>query len=80
MSYEEISAKHVSGKKEYRCEWCNEAIPKGEKHLSRAYRFEGTFTAGRMHLDCETAMDKSDRALLSEGFYPGECKRGEVLT
>lgn len=79
MAYDEISAKHVTGRKDYSCEWCATKIPKGEKHLARAYRFEGDFISGRMHLDCEEAMDRSAWDLVSEGWMPGEQKRGEAL-
>lgn len=79
MSYEEIQSKHVKGRKDHSCEWCNETITKGETHLYRAYRFEGDFNAGRMHLECEKAMDRSPYDLVSEGFYPGECSRGQAL-
>lgn len=78
-SYTEISYKHVIGRKDYRCEWCDQLIPKGEKQMYRAYHFEGDFNTGRMHLECEVAMDKSDRELISEGWLPGDCKRGELM-
>lgn len=79
MSYEEIRATHPKAKKEYSCEWCNQKILVGEKHLSRAYKFDGDFNSGRMHLECEDAMNRSRYDLLAEGFYPGESARGESL-
>ena len=57
MDYVELGAKHVIGKKEYRCEWCPEPILKSEKHLSRRYVLEGECRTGRMHLECEKAFE-----------------------
>jgi hypothetical protein len=78
MSYEEIRASYPRAKKEYRCEWCNEAITIGEKHLSRAYKFDGYFRSARMHLECENAMTKYPDDL--DGWSPGQFKRGEFTT
>lgn len=80
MSYEEIRATHHRARKEYKCEWCNELIKVGEKYLSRAYKFDGDFNSGQMHLECEDAMNRSRYDLISEGFYPGECTRGMAMT
>lgn len=76
MSYSEISATYPKARKEYRCEWCNQKILVGEKHLSRAYKFYGEFQSGRMHLECESAMEKSDNGILSDGWGPGYMERG----
>lgn len=78
MSYEEISAKHVVGRKEYFCEWCSESISKGEKHFVRFYAFEGQTNSGRMHLECEMAMGDEDPQNLSEGWTPGDYRRGST--
>ncbi len=78
MSYEEISCAKVKGKKQYRCEWCPEKIEIGELHFTRAYKFCGEFNSGRMHLECLSAMEKSDRDQMSDGWFPGKFKRGEV--
>ena len=79
LSYEEIRASHHKAKKEYPCEWCNEKILVGEKYLSRVYRFEGDFNAGRMHLECEQGMKNSSYDAVLEGWYPGEFNRGESV-
>lgn len=77
MGYTELSASYPRGRKDYRCEWCAEKIPKGEKHFYRAYHWEGDFSTGRMHLECEKAMEKSLDA--GEGWMPGEPARGVTL-
>jgi hypothetical protein len=78
MSYEEISYVHPKARKEHWCDWCGEKILKGEKHLSRAYKFQGEFMTGRMHLECENSMKKTHRDILSEGWTEGQFKRGET--
>lgn len=77
MSYEEISTSHPQARKDYSCAWCNEVIAKGERHFSRVYKYEGDFTSGRMHLECEVAMYKADRDELAEGWTPGDYPRGK---
>ena len=77
MSYTELQSKHVVGRKRYRCDWCDEWIEKGEKQLYRAFVFQGEFGDGRMHLECEAAMDKTPRDDLVDGWLPGDFKRGE---
>ena len=79
MAYEEIRAAHPVARKDYRCEWCAQTISKGEKHLHRVYRFEGDFNDGRMHLECEVAMDKSPWDEVADGWVAGEPQRGVTL-
>ena len=76
MSYTELKYNHPTGRKDHQCEWCGENIPKGEKHMSRSYIFDGDFIAGRMHLECETAMKKSPKDEISEGWCFGSNQRG----
>lgn len=80
MSYEEIRASYPKGRKAYVCEWCAQYINKGEKHFYRYYIFEGDRNEGRMHLECEKAMDKSPSEMVSEGWMPGKQERGEPLS
>lgn len=80
MSYEEIKSSHPKAKKQYTCIWCNGKIEIGEKHLSRAYKYEGDFQSDRMHLECEQGMNKSPHDIIAEGFLPGSFERGEVMS
>ncbi len=75
MSYTEISASYPTGRKDYSCEWCSQKIICGEKHFQRTYVFEGDFTNGRMHLECEKAMNKTSPHELSDGWAPGDYSR-----
>ena len=77
MSYESISAKYVKARSEHQCVWCGEKILKGEDHLSRAYRFDGSFQRDRVHAECEKAMGVDDDA--SEGFEPCNQERGKTI-
>lgn len=76
MSYEEISTGRPQARKDYRCEWCNETIAKGDRHFYRVYKFEGDFNSGRMHLECMLAMDKAPKDELEGGWTPGDYPRG----
>lgn len=80
MSYEEISHKEVTGRKDYKCEWCGQTISKGDKHISRAYKFDGDFGAGRMHFECAQAMRDSSHDALADGWGFGELDRGVPMT
>ena len=79
MAYEEISSSHPVARKDYSCEWCSEKIVKGEKHFQRFYIWEGCRNNGRMHLECEEAMDKSPHENLMYGWCPGDPNRGEPI-
>ena len=72
MSYQLISEAHPVARKEYKCIWCGEKILKGEKYLYRFYKYEGDLNSGRMHLECEEAMEGSN----VESWEAGEFKRG----
>ena len=76
MSYKDISSKHVVGRKQYICVWCDEDIPRGKRHLSRFYKMEGDTISDRMHIECERAMIKMPHADVCDGFTRGEFKRG----
>ncbi len=60
------------GRKDYRCEWCGETIPKGEKHMHFVGVWEGEWQNYRMHDECteQYHIDCSE-----DGFYPFENKR-----
>jgi hypothetical protein len=62
-------------KKDYVCEWCGQKIPKGEKHLSRVFKFEGDFNTGRMHLECEQDMKQAPFHDLEDGWVFGSNDR-----
>lgn len=78
-NYTELSLTTPVGRKDYRCEWCNEIITKGTKHVARTYIFEGDFQAGRMHDECFDASQKADHEDICDGWSPGDFKRGQYL-
>jgi hypothetical protein len=65
--------KTVTGIKDYRCEWCGETIPTGERHDHYVGKWEGEFQNWRMHVECYEATLSDD---LQDGFSPYEYKRG----
>lgn len=64
-----------SGRKEHRCIWCGEIIPKGEVFAHYRGISENEWQNWRMHKECLEATDKDD-VDLSDGFYEYEHKRG----
>lgn len=78
MSYTELKAKHVIPRKTHRCGWCGTKIEIKEKCFHRVYIFCGDFNNDYMHLECEQAMYKSNTLDLTDGWTPGDFKRGEV--
>jgi len=77
MSYQELSIKTVTGKKDYVCIWCGEQIDKGERHETRAYKFYGDFHFERTHSECAKAMVKRDWGE-DDSFEPHSYKRGTI--
>ncbi len=68
-------------RKQYRCEWCGEAILKGEKHTKVSGLWDGRWSKYRLHFECEKAMGSdNDLAwfLKEEGFAPFSYKRGSI--
>jgi hypothetical protein len=63
-------------RKEYRCEWCGEKIPRGQRHLKFTGMWEGDFQNWRMHLECDDARSQEDYS--GDGFTPFENDRPEI--
>jgi len=40
-------------RKDYRCEWCGQKIPKGEKHFQYTGVWQDEWQYWRMHKECE---------------------------
>ena len=66
---------HPTGRKDYRCEWCGEPIPKGEKHAHFTGMWDGEFQNWRMHEECWQAGMADDS--IGDGFSPYENERPE---
>lgn len=77
MSYEEIRASFVKARSSYACSWCGQEIEKGERHVSRAYKFDGEFCADRMHVECLRAMERAPFDEIGSGWVFGSMVRGE---
>ncbi len=69
--------RHPKAQKDYRCEWCGQAIPKGDIHYQFAGRWECEWQAWRMHMECqESGWAEGD---ISDGFTPFENERPAKL-
>lgn len=55
MSAEFYSEARPKAAKAHQCEWCGECIEAGEVHFYVAGKWDGDFSASRMHSECETA-------------------------
>ena len=69
MSFNDVTL--PVARKQHRCEWCGEAIEKGEKHAKYVGMFEGDFQSWRMHQECSGWNTEA----ISEGFTPYENER-----
>lgn len=76
--YAELKNKEVICRKPHSCEWCARKIKIGERARYRAYRFDGGFQAGHMHLECYHAMNKSPLIDIEDGWSPGDFERGQT--
>ena len=65
------------GYKDHRCEWCGEAIPKGEKFAHYKGRWESLWQNWRMHQECYDAFSDCPD-IQSEGFMPYSFERGST--
>jgi hypothetical protein len=74
----EFKNKEVICRKPHSCEWCATKINAGERARYRAYRFDGDFQAGHMHLECYHAMSKSPLYDVEDGWSPGDFERGQT--
>lgn len=70
---------HPTARKDHRCEWCGETIPKGENHTQYRGMWEGEWQNWRMHDECYDACDARD---FEDGFTPycGERPRTKQVT
>jgi hypothetical protein len=69
---------HPVARKDYRCAWCGESIPKGEKHVYGTGVWEGDWQNWRMHSECNEDAEKDDD--IRDGFtlFDHERPRKEV--
>ncbi len=62
-------------RKDYRCVWCDEMIPKGSTHTRRTGRFDGEWRNERWHPECVRASENLD---VGDTFSPGNHIRGSL--
>ena len=60
-------------RKDYRCAWCGQTIPKGEKHTKEFGVWEGELQNWRMHDECFEDAAQSEE--MQEGFLLYEHER-----
>lgn len=52
MCMEVVRESDPTARREYRCIWCGEKIPKGEKHHQQVGTVYGDFQDNRYHAEC----------------------------
>lgn len=67
----------VKPRKRHQCEWCGEAIEKGEQCISRSYVMDGEIQSEWQHIECHDACNE----VMAHNcgpleWMPGEFKRG----
>lgn len=74
MSFTAMGYYQPVGKKDYRCIWCGQTIPKGQKHCKQTGIFEDEFQSNRYHPECFDAAGE-DNGYWGDGFTPFENER-----
>jgi hypothetical protein len=65
----------VKTRKDRRCEWCGEDIPKGSTVPYFGGMWDGDWQSWHMHPECREA-STLDRSYMEDGFSPYEHARG----
>lgn len=79
MSDGELRSSTPVGRKDYRCIWCGQTIPKGERHFYRSHVFEGELSNDRFHMECIKAMQNCPDTAMDGFFYPFENTRPQAF-
>lgn len=69
----------VKVRKDHKCKWCGEPIPKGTQASYTSGMWQGDWQNRHMHLECEDAYSaaiRRDPYWAEEGFDPYMFKRG----
>lgn len=66
------------GRKDHRCEWCGQSIPKGEMFQHFVGKWDNEFQNWRMHDECYNAASQDDD--LIDGFCPYGNERPKMET
>jgi hypothetical protein len=66
---------HPKARKDHRCEWCGQSIPRGEVHYLFVGVWEGEWQNWRMHEECSKYANLNNEFI--DGFTPFENERPE---
>ena len=79
--YENIddNGRIVKCRKKHDCEWCGITIQKGERAVTRVYKFGGDLQCSRMHPECFDALNRSLSDMWDGSFEAYEQLRGKVI-
>lgn len=81
MSYEQLSAHSLKARKDHRCVWCGEVIPKGQIHERTIGKMDGEFQSSRYHIECATACTEwcRENDPWGDGYSPYGFYRGTPI-
>ncbi len=65
--------KRVLTRKDHKCSWCGELIPKGTSVRFLSGIFDDSFFSSRMHDECDAACSRSE---VEDGYAPYDNQRG----
>jgi hypothetical protein len=78
VSWQHLSTDRPKARKDYKCVWCGERIPVGERHVAVSGIMDGDFQSNRFHAECDTACQQEMKQSGEDCFMPHEYKRGST--
>ena len=80
MSYTSLSDTTPVARKQHRCIWCGQAIPKGEKYRYTTGVYDGDMQANHWHFECSDAQQTDARETGEYEFSPYDNERPATLS
>jgi hypothetical protein len=81
MSYELLSKTRPIARKDHRCIWCGQKIPKGEQYISEQSVFDGDFQNHHWHFEClEDAQANTDYEWEFMPYHNERPRKAEVTS
>lgn len=76
MSYTQLSDSSPVARKQHRCTWCGQAIPKGEKYVRVSGIFDSELQVNKFHSECDEACREEAHHWGGDfEFIPGDNER-----
>jgi hypothetical protein len=79
VSWTQLSESTPLARKDHKCSWCGQPIPKGTRYAYSSGIFEGRMVVNKMHPECDAAAIEDFREW-GEGFTPYDNERPSPAT